>query len=88
MEIEIARDRVHTRNPTWRHAALAAIGPLTVLAGVVWVVAQPYRLTLLNDDRGGLWDHVAQPPLLVIAVGLFFELGVARPLLRALRGEP
>ena len=88
MEIHIARDRVRTRVPAWRPAALATIGPLTVLGGAVWAVAQPYRLTLLSDTRGGLWDHVAQPPLLVIAVGLFFELVVARPLVRALKDEP
>ena len=58
-----------------------------MLGGAVWAIAQPYRLTLLNDTRGGLWDYVAQPPLLVIAVGLFFGLVVARPLVRALRGE-
>ena len=87
MEIHITRDRVGTRVPTWRPTALATIGPLTVLGGAVWAIAQPYRLTLLNDTRGGLWDHVAQPPLLVIAIGLFFELVVARPLIRALRDE-
>lgn len=88
MEIEIARTRAHASEAAWRPALVGAIGPLTMLAGIVWAVAQPYRLTLLNDARAGVWDHLAQPPLLVIAVGLFFHLVVAQPLLRTLRGRP
>lgn len=87
MEIDVARDRVHAPTFDWRHTLLAAIGPVTVLAGIVWTIAQPYRLTLLSDTRSGVWDHLAQPPLLVVGVGLFFWVAVARPLSRALRGE-
>ena len=88
MELEIARKRAHTDVSPWRMTAVAAIGPVTALVGVVWAVAQPYRLTLLNEDRAGLWDHLAQPPLLVVGVAAFFELFVARPLLRTLGGAP
>ena len=88
MELEIARKRAKTDVSPWRPTAIAAIGPVTALVGVVWAVAQPYRLTLLNDDRTGLWDHLAQPPLLVIAVAVCFELLVARPLLRTLGEAP
>ena len=87
MEIDVARDRVQASTFDWRHTLLAAIGPVTVLAGIVWTIAQPYRLTLLSDTRSGVWDHLAQPPLLVVGVGLFFWVAVARPLSRALRGE-
>ena len=87
MEIELARERVHSRHQEWRATAVSLIGRLTVIAGVVWVVAQPYRLTLLNWNGHGLWDHLAQPPLLVIAIGVVFELAVARPLVRELREE-
>ena len=87
MEIDVARNRVHAPTSEWRLTLLTAIGPLTVLAGIVWGVAQPYRLTLLSDTRSGVWDHVAQPPLLVVAVGVVFWLAVARPLARTLRGE-
>jgi hypothetical protein len=69
-----------------RLTLLSAIGPVTVLAGIVWSIAQPYRLTLLSDTRSGVWDHLAQPPLLVAGVGLLFWFAVARPLARTLRG--
>jgi hypothetical protein len=72
----------------WRTTALSAIGPLTVLAGCVWAVAQPYRLTLLRSGADGVWDHLAQPPLLVVAVGVLVHLAVARPLVRELEGGP
>jgi hypothetical protein len=71
----------------WRMVALSAIGPLTALAGVVWAIAQPYRVTLLDPGAYGAWDHVAQPPLLVILVGLFVHYAVARPLARTLEHE-
>jgi hypothetical protein len=64
---------------TWRR--------LTVLAGAVWAVAQPYRITFLDGQGHDLWDHLAQPPPLVVAVGVLFELAVARPLVRELRGD-
>ena len=71
---------------TATHAARAtrvvsAIGPLTVLAGVVWALLQPYRITLLNPHDQGFWWLAVQPPLLVIGVGVAFHLVVARPLL-------
>ena len=68
----------------WQPTALWAIGPITLLAGIVWAIAQPYRLTLLDAGADGVWDHVAQPPLLVAAVGALFHLTVARPLGRLL----
>jgi hypothetical protein len=67
-----------------RELAVCAIGPLTVLAGLVWAVAQPYRITLLDPGDAGFWELLAQPPLLVIAVGLFFALVIAPGLLRDL----
>jgi hypothetical protein len=85
MVTELAGERVHSPRQEWRATAVTLIGRLTVLAGVVWGVAQPYRLTLLDGRGHGVWDHLAQPPLLVVAVGIFFELAVARPLLRELR---
>ena len=87
MEIELAHERVHSRQQDWRATAVALIGRLTVLAGFVWAVAQPYRLTFLDRQGHDLWDFFTQPPLLVIAVGVFFELAVARPLVRALRDD-
>ncbi|MFN2468225.1 MAG: hypothetical protein ABR521_08890 [Gaiellaceae bacterium] len=58
-----------------------AIGPATVLAGLVWAIAQPYRITLLHPRGEGFWWLVVEPPLLVVLVGLVFHLFLAPPLL-------
>ena len=71
LEARVARRSLRT-------AAIGAIGPLTILAGLVWTAAQPYRLTILEPRGKGFWDLAVQPPLLVIAVGLVFALVVAR----------
>jgi hypothetical protein len=64
-----------------RARAISLLGPLTVAAGLVWAIAQPYRLTLLHPHHQGFWWLVVEPPLLVAAAGLFFSLAVARPLI-------
>jgi hypothetical protein len=64
-----------------RARAIALLGPLTVLAGLAWAIAQPYRVTLLHPRHQGFWWLVGEPPLLVIAAGLFFALVIARPLI-------
>lgn len=86
MEIEVAGSFERASETAWRVVALSALGPITVLGGIVWTVAQPYRLTLLDPRAHGAWDHLAQTPLLVGAVGLLFHLLVARPLLHTLEG--
>jgi hypothetical protein len=60
-----------------RMIGVLAIGPLTMLGGLVWAIAQPYRITFLDPDGKGVYDYVAQPPLLVILVGLLFMLVIA-----------
>ena len=60
-----------------RPLAVRAIGPLTMLAGLVWAVAQPYRITLFHPRTEGFWDLAVQPPLLVVLVGVVFALAVA-----------
>jgi hypothetical protein len=64
-----------------RPLALQAIGPLTALAGLVWAVAQPYRVTLLHPRGHGFWELAVQPPLLVVLVGVAFTVAVAPGLL-------
>lgn len=86
--MEVAGPLERAGQPGWKIAALSALGPLTILTGVVWGVAQPYRLTFLDPAAHGAWDHVAQPPVLVALVGLLFHLLVARPLVRTLEREP
>jgi hypothetical protein len=64
------------RQRTWRSRAVAAIGPLTAVAGAIWAIVQPYRVTLLHPHDQGFWWLVVEPPLLVILVGLLFQLVV------------
>jgi hypothetical protein len=61
---------------------VSLLGPLLAAAGVVWAILQPYRVTLLHPRGQGFWWLVAEPPLLVVLVGVVFSLVVARPLLR------
>lgn len=68
-----------------RVLAVESLGPLTILAAVVWAIAQPYRLVFLRDTDKGLWDYLGQPPLLVAFVGLVFAIGIAPGLLEDMR---
>jgi hypothetical protein len=77
------RRRITRRPP--RELAIESLGPLTMLAGLVWAIAQPYRIAFLDPDGKGIYDFLAQPPLLVVLVGLIFALGVAPGLLEDLR---
>ena len=63
------------------------LGPLTVVAGLVWAVAQPYRIVVLDRAGQGLWDYVFQAPLLVVAVGVIFTFLVAPGLVEDLERE-
>ena len=65
-----------------------AIGPLAVLAGVAWALAQPYRLTFLHPYGQGFWWLLSEPPIYVVAVGFLFRLVVAPGLLDDLEDEP
>jgi len=77
---------VHARRGA-RAAAIAALGPLTIVAGFVWAIAQPYRVTLLHPRGQGFWWLLVEPPLLVAAAGVVFWLVVARPLLADLEED-
>ena len=77
-EIQEVRSR-----PSARALAVLALGPLTMLAGVVWAFVQPWRVTLLHPRGQGFWWLVVEPPLLVVAAGLVFALvapGIVRDL--------
>ena len=60
-----------------RALAVSSLGPLTVAAGLVWALVQPYRLTFLHPRGQGFWWLVVEPPVLVIVVGIAFALTVA-----------
>lgn len=66
---------------------VSALGPATALAGVVWAIAQPYRITLLHPRGESFWWLVVEPPLLVIAVGLLFQFVVLPGLLEDLEEQ-
>jgi hypothetical protein len=69
---------------TARARVVLTLGPATAVAGVIWAIAQPYRLTLLHPRGETFWWLFVEPPLLVIAVGLFFHLFVVPGLLEDL----
>lgn len=59
---------------------MLALGPLTMLVGIVWACWQPYRLTLLHPHGQSFWWLVSEPPLYVVVAGLAFRK-IARGLL-------
>ena len=84
MNAELVSELEVPRHRTARARFVSALGPATALAGVVWAIVQPYRLTILHPDRYGLWWLFVEPPLLVIAVGLFFYFAIVPGLLEDL----
>jgi hypothetical protein len=75
------------RRAATRARVVSTVGPATVLAGVAWALVQPYRITLLHPRGQGFWWLFVEPPLLVIAVGLFFHFVVVPGLLEDMEGE-
>jgi hypothetical protein len=82
MDAELVRERVEARTKqSRRHTAVSALGPLTALAGLIWALVQPYRITLLDPDGHAFWYLAVQPPLLVILAGAVFHFWVVPGLL-------
>jgi hypothetical protein len=75
--LERSAERLRSVRKSLRVLAIEALGPITILAGIVWAIAQPYRIVFLHRDGKDLYDYLAQPPLLVALVGLAFALIVA-----------
>jgi hypothetical protein len=69
-------DASHARRGA-RSKVIAAIGPATMLAGALWGLLQPYRLTFLRPHDQGFWWLVMEPPLIVILIGVLFAAFVA-----------
>ncbi len=78
------------RRVTHEHTRVVAVqllGPLTMIAGLVWAVAQPYRIVFLDPDGKGIYDFLFQPPLLVVIVGLVYAVAIAPGLVEDLEAE-
>jgi len=85
---ELVRQGAEVRTrPSRRQTVISALGPLTALAGLVWAIVQPYRITILDPDRHGFWYLVVQPPLLVILAGAIFHFWVVPGLLADLEDQ-
>jgi hypothetical protein len=78
--------QVVARRP-WRTLAVQLLGPFTIVGGIVWAVAQPYRIVLLDREGQGLYDYIFQPQLLVVLVGLVFSLCIAPGLVEDLDAQ-
>jgi hypothetical protein len=76
-------ERVERR--TLRMLAIEALGPLTMLGGVVWAIGQPYRMALFHPAGKGFHDWLVQPPLLVVGVGILFAAVIAPGIIEDLR---
>jgi hypothetical protein len=82
-----ARDDTSRREAAAR--VVISLGPATVVAGLVWALLQPYRVTLFAPQGQGFWWLAVEPPLLIVLVGIVFHLVVARGLVRdLLSAEP
>ncbi|HVW90873.1 MAG TPA: hypothetical protein VHC01_15560 [Gaiellaceae bacterium] len=80
----LASSAAAERTRITRPQLVSLLGPLISTGGIAWAILQPYRVTLLHPFGQGFWWLVAEPPLLVVAVGVVFTLVVAKPLLRDL----
>ena len=88
MSTQVATEvRAVERRRSLRAWMVVALGPLTVIAGIVWAIFQPYRLTLLNPHGESFWWLIVEPPLLVVLVGVFFHLFVAPGVIADLEQE-
>lgn len=83
--LERSAEQPRTERRAARIASIEAIGPLTIVAGVVWAIAQPYRIAFIYREGKGFYDYLVQPPLLVVFVGLLFALLIAPGLVDDLR---
>ena len=83
----VARLRRPAARRQLRVVVIQLLGPLTILAGLVWAIAQPYRIAFLDPDGKGAYDFLVQPPLLVVLVGIGYATLIAPGLVRDLDTE-
>ena len=87
MNAELVSELRASIQRTARARILSALGPVTALAGIVWALLQPYRITLLHPHGEPFWWLFVEPPLLVLAVGLLFHFLVLPGVLSDLEEE-
>lgn len=86
------RERLERRTPKAvrrqrRVLAVLLLGPATMFSGLIWAIAQPYRIAFLYSDGKGAYDYLVQPPLLVVLVGLVYMVLIAPGLAEDLERE-
>lgn len=79
------REAARPRAITARMWLISSVGPAAALAGAVWAVLQPYRVTLLHPHGQSFWWLFVEPPLFVVAAALLFHVFVARALVDDLK---
>jgi hypothetical protein len=87
MSTQLISEAAGLRSRTAKARLIAALGPLTMLAGVAWAFLQPYRITLLHPHGQGFWWLIVEPPLLVVGAGLVVALLLAPGLMEDLEAE-
>jgi hypothetical protein len=88
VETQLVREQPAEQVYTSTRARIVALlGPLTVVAGIIWAIVQPYRLTLLHPHHQGFWWLAIEAPLLVVVGGILFAVLVARQLVADLEGD-
>jgi hypothetical protein len=83
--VETLGREARTRTLTARLLLISSLGPCAMLAGAVWAVVQPYRITLLHPRGQSFWWLFVEPPIFVVLAGLLFHVFVARALIDDLR---
>jgi hypothetical protein len=86
MSAEVAQEHVRgsAHVASLRPKLVLGIGWAAVVAGVLWAVLQPWRLTILHPFHQGFWWLLSEPPLYVVAAGVLYRFVVAPSLLRDL----
>jgi hypothetical protein len=87
MSTQLVSESAAVHRRTARAWAITALGPTTMLGGVVWAFLQPYRVTLLHPHGQGFWWLAIEPPLLVVLAGIVFAFLVAPGVLEDLEAE-
>jgi hypothetical protein len=85
--VETLGRQAPTRTLAARLLLISSLGPCAMLAGAVWAVLQPYRITLLHPQGQSFWWLFVEPPILVALAGLAFHVFVGRALADDLRED-